>query len=233
MLKKNDKSEAAEEKIPKRFKKIQIIALVSFISALIVILVKARSNVGIESLIAHAEGNSFRSAALLMLLFGIKSLTIIVPLASLYIASGMLFTPVWAVIVSFLGLAIALTVPYILGRWSGTEEIDYIKSKYPKIDRIIVLQQKNEFFASFIVRMIGWFPCDVLSYYFGACRTKYPIYLVSALLGCSIGLITNTLLGNVLLNPFSIQFAVLILIKILISASAFAIAYFINKGKKI
>ena len=130
-----------------------------------------------------------------------------------------------------MGLAITLTIPFILGRWSGAEEMEYIKKKYPKIEKVIEMQERNEFLASFVIRLIGWFPCDVLSFYFGACKTNYLKYITSALLGCSIGVITNTLLGDVILNPFSWQFIVLLLIKIAISASVIAITYRVNKGK--
>lgn len=230
MLKEKNSGDASEQEVSRRFRKIQVTALISFVFALVAIVITADGRVNIEAFAAHASGKPVRSVVLLLLLFGIKSLTIIVPLASLYIASGMLFSPVNAVIVSFLGLAVTLTVPYILGRWSGAEEIDYIKAKYPKIERIIEIQQKNEFFASLIVRLIGWFPCDIISYYFGACRTKYPVYIISALIGCAISVITNTLLGDVLLDPFSVQFVVIMLIKILVSAAAVAIAYLINRG---
>ncbi|MBS6611006.1 MULTISPECIES: TVP38/TMEM64 family protein [Peptoniphilus] len=221
----------SDEKVSKRVKKIQIVALVCFVSALVVILLTRSGNVSIESITENAQGDSRKSIVSLMFLFAIKSLTIVIPLPSLYVASGILFSPLKAVLVSYLGLAITLTIPFILGRWSGAEEMEYIKKKYPKIEKVIEMQERNEFLASFVIRLIGWFPCDVLSFYFGACKTNYLKYITSALLGCSIGVITNTLLGDVILNPFSWQFIVLLLIKIAISASVIAITYRVNKGK--
>ncbi|MDU1953975.1 MAG: VTT domain-containing protein [Peptoniphilus lacydonensis] len=221
----------SDEKVSKRVKKIQIVALVCFVSALVVILLTRSGNVSIESITENAQGDSRKSILSLMFLFAIKSLTIVIPLPSLYVASGILFSPLKAVLVSYLGLAITLTIPFILGRWSGAEEMEYIKKKYPKIEKVIEMQERNEFLASFVIRLIGWFPCDVLSFYFGACKTNYLKYITSALLGCSIGVITNTLLGDVILNPFSWQFIVLLLIKIAISASVIAITYRVNKGK--
>ena len=94
---------------------------------------------------------------------------------------------------------------------------------------LIAMQKKNEFFSNFIVRIIGWFPCDILSFYFGATATPYPVYLGASLLGASIGVITNTLLGDVILNPLSPQFAIMIAIKIAVSAAAFGVAYRLNK----
>lgn len=221
----------SDEKVSKRIRKIQIVAIVCFILAIIVILLTRSGNFSVDSITENAQGNPKKSITSLMLLFAIKSLTIVIPLPSLYVASGILFSPIKAVIISYLGLAITLTIPFVLGRWSGSDEMDYIKNKYPKIDKVIEIQERNEFLASFIIRLIGWFPCDVLSFYFGACRTNYLKYITSSLLGCSIGVITNTLLGDVILNPLSWQFIVLLLIKIAISASVIAITYHVNKKK--
>lgn len=221
----------SDEKVSKRVRKIQVVAIVCFILAITVILLTRSGNFSVDSITENAQGNPRKSIVSLILLFAIKSLTIVIPLPSLYVASGILFSPIKAVIISYLGLAITLTIPFVLGRWSGSDEMDYIKKKYPKIDKVIEIQDRNEFLASFVIRLIGWFPCDVLSFYFGACRTNYLKYITSSLLGCSIGVITNTLLGDVILNPLSWQFIVLLLIKIAISASVIAITYYVNKKK--
>lgn len=221
----------SDEKVSKRIRKIQVVAIVCFVLAIIVILLTRSGNFSVDSITENAQGNPKKSITSLMLLFAIKSLTIVIPLPSLYVASGILFSPIKAVIISYLGLAITLTIPFVLGRWSGSDEMDYIKKKYPKIDKVIEIQERNEFLASFVIRLIGWFPCDVLSFYFGACKTNYLKYITSSLLGCSIGVITNTLLGDVILNPLSWQFIVLLLIKIAISASVIAITYHVNKKK--
>ena len=229
---KGAENNAADTSVMKaQFKKVQIVAVISFAIALIAIFLSVKEHVTIESLTAGVEGNSARAAGFLWLLFAIKSLSVVIPLPSLYLASGLLFQPVKAVCISYVGLAITLTIPYILGRWAGGEGIDYITANYPKIEKVLEFQKKNEFFANFIVRLIGWFPCDILSFYFGASKTPYITYLTASLIGCSIGVVTNTLLGDVILNPLSKPFILLMLIKIAISAAAIAAVYFLNKGK--
>lgn len=223
----------SDKNVKKRYRKIQIVALVSFLSIIVVLLLTRTGNVTLDSIIENASGNPKKSILSLLALFAVKSLTIIIPLPSLYIASGVLFKPIKALLISYIGLAITLTIPFILGRWSGAEEMAYIKNKYPKIEKLIEIQERNEFLASFIIRLIGWFPCDILSFYFGACKTNYIKYITSSLLGASIGLITNTLLGDVILNPLSWQFMLMLLIKILISVSVVLVTYFVNKNKKL
>lgn len=220
-----------DKDVKNRLRKIQFVALVSFLSIIILLILTRSGNMSIDSVIENASGNPKNSIISLLSLFALKSLTIIIPLASLYLASGVLFGPLKAVLVSYLGLSITLTIPFILGKWSGTDEMDYLKKRYPKLNKLIVMQEKNEFLASFLIRLIGWFPCDILSFYFGACKTNYIKYITSSLLGASIGLVTNTLLGDVILNPLSWQFMGLIFIKILISASVIGITYLINKNR--
>lgn len=213
--------------LQKQLKRIQIIALISFGIALIAIYLMTKEHMTVESILSGV--GSPRATLMLLLLFGIKSLSIVIPLPSLYLASGLLYHPVKAVAVSYLGLAITLSIPFFLGRWAGGAGIDYVMDRYPKMEKVIAMQKKNEFFSNFIVRIIGWFPCDILSFYFGATATPYPVYLGASLLGASIGVITNTLLGDVILNPLSPQFAIMIAIKIAVSAAAFGVAYRLNK----
>ena len=227
---KGNETKGNNQLLHKQVKRIQIVALISFAVALVAIFLMTKEHMTVESLLSHTKGNSLGGT--LLLLFAIKSLSIVIPLPSLYLASGMLYSPLKAVAISYLGLAITLTIPYFLGRWAGGAGIDYILDRYPKMKKVIAMQKKNEFFSNFIVRIIGWFPCDILSFYFGACDTPYPVYLGASLLGCSIGVVTNTLLGDVILNPLSPQFALMIAIKIAVSLAAFGIAYYLNKKEK-
>lgn len=225
---KRKETKGNNQRLHKQVKRIQIVALISFAVALVAIFLMTKEHMTVESLLSHTKGNSL-AGTLMLLLFAIKSLSIVIPLPSLYLASGMLYSPLKALAISYMGLAITLSIPYFLGRWAGGAGIDYILDRYPKMEKVIAMQKKNEFFSNFIVRIIGWFPCDILSFYFGACDTPYPVYLVASLLGCSIGVVTNTLLGDVILNPLSPQFALMIAIKIVVSLAAFGVAYYLNK----
>ena len=110
----------------KQMKKIQIVAIISFVVALVAIFLMTKEHMTVESLLSHTKGNSLTATLLLLLLFAIKSLSIVIPLPSLYLASGMLYSPLKAVVISYIGLAITLSIPYFLGRWAGGAGIDYI-----------------------------------------------------------------------------------------------------------
>lgn len=153
-----------KETLQKQLKRIQIIALISFGIALIAIFLMTKEHMTVESILSGVGADSPKATLMLLLLFGIKSLSVVIPLPSLYVASGLLYHPVKAVAISYLGLAITLSIPFFLGRWAGGAGIDDVMDRYPKMEKVIAVQKKNEFFSNFIVRTIGWFPCDILSF---------------------------------------------------------------------
>lgn len=232
VLKHRKNTRSSEKKAPVKWKRIQIIALITFMFVVAAAFIAVGGRVTPETIVSYVGRYRIGSVLILLGLFALKSLTIVVPLASLYLASGILFSPVIAVLVSFLGLTVALTIPWALGRWSGQEGIHYLRERYPKVEKILEYQQENEAFFCFILRIVGGLPCDVLSFYFGACGTGYAGYILSPLGGCVLSLVTVTLLGDVIFDPLSKEFAILIIIRVLISAGAAGLAFWMNRRKK-
>ena len=153
------------------------------------------------------------------------------PLSILYLASGILFSPVLAVLVSTAGLAVAITIPYWLGRFSGKHIADEIFEKYPKAGQIAAFQTENTFFACFITRIVGFLPGDIVSLYFGACKTPYSIYLLAGVLGSLLSIVTTTLLGGKLNDPFSTEVLVVLLCRILVSLGSVVVNRILSKRK--
>ena len=71
-----------------------------------------------------------------------------------------------------------------------------------------------------------------MSIYFGACDTTYGSYLVAGIAGSMLSIITTTLLGEKINDPFSAEFMIVLLCRILISAGAIIINYQLNRKKK-
>lgn len=72
MLKDKNGGDASEQEVSRRFRKIQVTALISFVFALVAIVITADGRANIEAFAAHASGKPVRSVVLLLLLFGIK-----------------------------------------------------------------------------------------------------------------------------------------------------------------
>lgn len=224
-------NEAAESSGVKT-RRIQIIAICIFALMIAAMIFTIDGKLSIDSILSIAEKHHAMSVLFLLLLFGIKSMTIVVPIDSLYMVCGMLYSPLEALLVSYMGITVGFSVPYILGRWSGGDGIEKLMKKYPKIDKILSAQQENEVLIAFLARIIGGIPYDVMSMYFGACRMSYIKFILSSLAGCSLTLVTMTLIGDAILEPTSPQFITLLAVRVLISIAAIVFAYFWNRKKK-
>ena len=186
----------------------------------------------VNTILRYTPENAILAAGILLLFFALKSLTVVFPLSILYLASGILFQPIDAVLVSTGGFAIAITIPYWIGKYSGKQAVQKICQKYPKAEMVVKYQETNTFFACFITRIVGFLPCDIVSIYFGACDTTYLLYLTAGVFGSLLSIITTTLLGEKMSDPFSVEFMIVLLCRILVSFGAVVINYRLNQKKK-
>ena len=196
-----------------------------------VVVKNSEEPLSVNTILRYTPDNAMLAAGILFVLFALKSLTVVFPLSVLYLASGILFQPMTAILVSTVGLAITITIPYWIGRYSGKQVVQNICDKYPKAEQIARYQETNVFFSCFITRIVGFLPGDIVSLYFGACDTAYGIYLAAGIAGSLLSILTTTVLGEKIQDPFSIEFVIVLLCRILVSLGAVVINYRLNKKK--
>ena len=131
--------------------------------------------------------------------------------------------------VSMVGLTTTITIPYWIRRYSGEDIIQYIGTRYPKVQQLAGYQNENAFFVCFITRIVGFLPGDIVSLYFGACGVKFTTYLTAGISGSLLSIVTTTLLGTKLSNPFSIEFIMVLLLRILVSVGTVVLKHYMNK----
>ena len=205
---------------------IPAVAIGIIIVILIVVMRNTEEPISVKTVLKYTPENTCLAVAVLFLFFALKSLTVILPLSVLYLASGILFSPFRAL------LAITLTIPYLIGYFSGKKVVQSIQERYPKTQKIMEYQKENTFFACFITRIVGVLPGDIVSLYFGACNTRYDIYLIAGIAGSLLSIVTTTILGEKISHPFSIGFFVVLLCRVLVSAGSIFINYTLNKRKE-
>ena len=192
---------------------------------------KSGQPLSVNTILRYTPQNTILAAGIIFSFFALKSLTVVFPLSILYLASGILFRPWAAVLISTTGLAITITIPYWIGRYSGKQTVQEICRKYPKAEQIAKYQETNTFFACFITRIVGFLPCDIMSLYFGACDTDYTVYLAAGVSGSLLSVITTTLLGAEISNPLSLPFITVLLCRIGVSAGAIVINRQLNQRR--
>lgn len=186
----------------------------------------------VESILNYTPENTVLAILFMLVLYALKSISVVFPLDILYVADGILFSPVSAVLVSVAGVFVAVTIPYVIGKVCGENLMKEIYEKYPKAEKLAVYQNENPFFASFITRIVGVLPLDVVSAYFGAHSLNYGIFVLGSISGLLINLVITTLLGNRLSNPSSAEFMMVIALKVVVSAGAIYLKYLYDKKKE-
>lgn len=184
-----------------------------------------------EGLMNYAPDNPWLAATFLILLYAFKSLTIFFPIIILNVLGGFLFEPLTAMLVNFIGVLVELSIPYWVGRLSGSGLAEKLKKKHPKLSELMN-DNSNEFFKSFFLRVISCLPGDAVSMYFGARKVKFSTFLTGSFLGTLPGVVTATLLGMSITDPDSPMFWISVGFTVGISVISFLIYFFWKKAKK-
>lgn len=185
----------------------------------------------VESLMSYAPSTPFLAALFLVLLYALKSLSVFFPIIILNVLGGFLFAPVQAIVVNTIGVFVELTIPYWIGRYSGTGRAEKLMNKYPKLGEIIGEDSGNDFIISYFLRAVSFLPGDAVSMCLGAIKIPYRSYLVGSLLGTLPGTIAATLIGMNITDPASLMFWVSIGLTVGISVVSF-VSYFIWRKMK-
>ena len=185
-----------------------------------------KKEINVQSLLEYTPGNPFLAACALLLLYAVKSISIIFPLIVIRITVGHLFPTGIALFLNIAGMIICFIIPYRIGRFSGADTIDSLKAKYPGLESWLTLQNNNDFFLCFFLRIIGCLPGDLVSMYFGAVKIPFTSYLFGSLLGSLPNIITATLMGSSLTEPDSPVFIISAILTILLAGLSFSLHIF-------
>lgn len=173
---------------------------------MIVLFLASGNDITVQTVLSYTPESPVAAAIVILFLYALKSVSFVFPVAVLQIAAGHLFRTPVALLVNFLGRAITLSVPYWVGRFSGSGMINSLQGKYPKIKEIFDKQGRNPVFISFLLRTFCFLPGDAVSLYLGAIRIPFPHYLAGGVMGTTLGVVLATILGSSITEPGSPAF---------------------------
>lgn len=203
--------------------------------AAILIVLSHMGKITVQGVLTYIPENPAIAVLEILLLYALKSISIVFPVIVLQIASGHLFAPAVALLVNILGMLIFLALPYGVGHLSGTALVDWLVKKYPKLQKVLELQTDNSFFICFFLRITSCLPSDVVGMYLGATKVPFLPYIAGGSLGVLPGLICATFIGESIRKPSSPMFLFSITLTVLLSAASFLLYYFYTRrssGKK-
>lgn len=188
-------------------------------------------NISVDTILSRVPSTPWRAAVFMVILYAAKSLSVVFPIIVLHIAGGFLFPPFVAVIVNTIGTIVELTIPYWVGRISGTAYADRLMEKHPKIADVISKLDRKGFTMSFFLRIISCLPGDAVSMYLGATKLPFKSYLAGSFLGTLPSILTATLLGTSVTDPTSPMFW--ISLSLTVGISVFSFLFYVIWQKKI
>lgn len=169
------------------------------------------------------------AAVVLLLLFALKSLTVVMYSGILYAASGILFPLPTAIALNILGSAVMASLPYFIGKRNGREAVEKIHEKYPRSQALGELLHRNDFAATLLARMMNLLPYDVISLYFGASRARYWPYLGASVLGMLRAAVTLPIIGTNASDVRSPEFIVSVCVSVGLALLSLAVCAILAK----
>jgi len=190
----------------KTIKRISNAVAIAFWLILILLCLIYRDEITVDRIVAFTPQNTFVAVLVMLALFAVKSVSIFIYCGLLYAASGILFPLPLAVLVNILGSIIMATIPFWIGKKSGTGLVTRLIVKYPKLKFMKDVPNQNEFFMSFFMRIVGILPSDIIGMYLGASGIRYNRYITGALLGMLPATVTFCIMGTKINDVTSPEF---------------------------
>ncbi len=211
----------------KLIKTLQIAAAVfmlSMVAAMLLLMNKFDINVeNAAELSSYITGGTLTVALIIIAFTVIKSFALVFPPAVIFAVSGILFENVWtAVLVNFIGVALSMILPYYLGKFTGRDLLDTLKTRFPKIKKLDDFAGKNEFMVVYVVKAAGVIPSDLMNVIYGAMNVNFFKFFLASNLGMLPFNILFSLLGNKgdLSNPYSLLYVLPIPVFVVIMSIA-------------
>ena len=162
------------------------------------------------------------TALVLLVVYGIKAVVMVIPAPALYMAAGAAFPVEWALLVTYMGLFISLSIGYYTGKHLGEDAINALLAKNKRVSTFLELQHKNLPSFCFIARILP-LPKDPMSMFFGSIKMPFSRYLIISMLGMSPIMIPNVIAGHAISQPLSPEFLVPFGVSLVITVSVFSI----------
>lgn len=164
--------------------------------ALILTAVYYRKQITVDAILSYVPESYVCAFFVFMLLYLLKSATVVVPLLVLYVASGMVFGGWVAIPVNICGVAMCTSLPYFTGRLTGTELYAAAETKIPEsVSHFLEEHNVSYFHKSLLLRVIGFLP-DLIPQTLigvGASDPHSPLFIVSAIVSMVLKITTYIL----------------------------------------
>lgn len=153
------------------------------------------NDLSFEDVYNFIMNNRTEALVIILMLYTLKSLTVIIYYSLLVALTGYIFDLPTALLVNSAGTFICLTISYIMGYFTKNEALLKKLDKHPKIKRYFEKCEANSFLVCYILHALG-LSTEILGIIFGFLKMPYIKYAVSSFLAVAPGMVCVTIFGR-------------------------------------
>lgn len=185
---------------------IRTITLSVWVMAIIIALTQ-HDKFTVAEVLQYTPSSLLLAAAVMMVLFALKTLSVFFYSGILFTVSGTLFSPGIAVLVNLAGALVMILEGYFLGKTIGGDIGKDLPAKHPKLQGVMHLRESHPFLFVILIRMLKVINYDLGSMYFGAVHAKLLPYVAGSLLGMLPEILLYAAIGSGLGNLHAVPVA--------------------------
>jgi uncharacterized membrane protein YdjX (TVP38/TMEM64 family) len=178
---------------------IRTVALSAWIIAMIVA-IAMHDKISVRAILEYTPSNLILAAVVMLLLFGLKTLSVFFYSGFLFLANGTLFSLPAAIMMNIAGAMVMLLEGYFLGKTIAGPTVKDLEKKQPKLRGLIRLKDERPFLFVILLRLLKALSYDLGSMYLGASEIKLPQYIAGSLIGIMPDIILYAVIGRGLGN---------------------------------
>ncbi len=171
------------------------IALAAALVLTVALNYKTLSNQDVRALIDSAS-SIFVAEMIIVGVYALKSVLFVIPASLIYLSVGLAMDTWRAVIVNMAGIAVEVTLTFLLGKFLGKNAVEKKLRGTKTGDKLLNMQDKNKNLAIITIRFIPAFPIDFSSLFMGAFDFNFLPYFFFSLLGLAPRVIGFTIIGE-------------------------------------
>ena len=152
--------------------------------------------ISLSAILSYTPSEPYLAAIVMLLMFGMKTLSVFFYSGLLFLANGTLFSLPAAIAMNIAGALVMIFEGYFIGNKLAGEQLQDIEGKYSKLRGLVRLKNERPFIFVLLLRLLKMMNYDIASMYLGAARVKLPQYIAGSLLGILPDIILYAVIGR-------------------------------------
>lgn len=189
--------------------KIKHITLVCFVLIIIIVFRYGPrwTGLSLSELLNYTPDSPMLASLFFLGLYCLKAFVVFIPLTVLYIAAGVIFPWWWALLLTYLCLAVESTIGFFLGRWIGRHRVQTLINRREYGKKLMAFGTNHSIFSCFLIRLIPGPPIELTNLFIGTTGVKYTHFIIGTLLGYTPGMLLMVFMGQAMPEFFSSRFS--------------------------